>query len=367
MEPCPPVERATAEGFESGTTTWPNCSARSPPLVVITLLDSGAREAHTDRPEELRNPRPESGDPPGARNAAAPAGNRGERGSDQRQGSSKSGSSVTAATDVADVSPMSRADRANLERLARKRAKLATAQLGERVKTLKAEVEDQLSAIYEFSDDLWADINAAAQAAVASADAQVAEACRRAGIPDAFRPRLALNWAGRGQNAVPARRAELRKLAYARIDEGAETAKVTIASSLLEVETELISGGLESGEAAAFIRAMPTADELLAPVDVGELEPGGGAQRHWEPAPAVVSELLTPSTAATREAKRRAVVAALAAAPAASNRQIARAAGVDHKTVGKLRAAVGETPHAGGDFPADSPGSPAADAPGGAR
>ncbi len=330
------------------------------------MTDRSASQAHTDHPGVPRGPRPESGDPPGARDAAAPAGNRGERGSDQRQGSSKSGSSVTAT--AADVSPMSRADRANLERLARKRAKLATAQLGERVKTLKAEVEDQLSAIYEFSDSLWADVTAAAQAAVTQADAQVAEACRRAGIPDAFRPRLDLAWYGRGQTAAAARRAELRKLAYARIDEGAETAKVTIASSLLEVETELISGGLESGEAAAFIRAMPTADELLAPVDVGELEPGEGARRRWEPAPAVVSELLTPSTAATREAKRRAVVAALAADPGASDRQIARAAGVDHKTVGKLRAEGGETPHAGGDFPTDSPtDSPAADAPGGAQ
>lgn len=152
------------------------------------------------------------------------------------------------------------------------------------------------------------------------------------------------------------------------IAEAAETAKVTIASSLLEVETELISGGLESGEAAAFVRAMPTADELLTPVDVGELEPGGGARRHWEPAPAVVSEILTPSTAATREAKRRAVVAALVADPAASDRQIARAAGVDHKTVGKLRGEGGENPHPGGDFPTDSPvDSPAADAPGGPK
>jgi len=267
---------------------------------------------------------------------------------------------------VADVS-LSRADRAGLERLARKRAKLATAQVGERVKTLKAEVEDQLSAIYEFGDELWADVTAAAQVAVQQADAQVAEACRRAGIPDAFRPRLALNWAGRGQNAVPARRAELRKLAHARIDEGAETAKVTIASALLEVETELISGGLESGEASAFIRAMPTADELLAPVDVGELEPAEGALRRWEPAPAVVSQLLTPSTAATREAKRRAVAAALAASPGASDRQVARAAGVDHKTVGKMRAKGGESPRAGGDFPDSPADSPVADAPDGAE
>lgn len=304
---------------------------------------------------------PNSGAPPGPEYAAALGWDtEGKRESDQHE----TNASVAAG---ADVSPMSRADRANLERLARKRAKLATARLGERVKTLKAEVEDQLAAIYEFSDELWADVTATAQAAVHQADAQVAEACRRAGIPDDFRPSLTLAWHGRGRNAAVARRAELRKLAHARIDEGAVTAKVTIESSLLEVETELISGGLESAEAAEFIHRMPTAAQLLSPVDVGELEPGEGARRHWEPAPAVVSQLLTPSTAATREAKRRAVVAALAADPGASNRQVALVAGVDHKTVGKWRAEGGETPHVGGEIPTNSPASPAADAPDGPR
>lgn len=258
---------------------------------------------------------------------------------------------------------MSRADRADLERLARKRARLATAQVGERVRTLKAEVEDQLSAIYEFGDELWADVTAAAQAAVQQASAKVAEACRRVGIPAEFQPALSLAWYGRGQNAAASRRAELRKLAYARIDEGAETAKVTIATSLLAVETELIGGGLETGAAAEFIRRMPTAEELLAPVDVGELEAGEGTVRHWEPPPAVVTQLLTPTTATTRETKRRAIAAALAADPGASDRRVARAVGADHKTVGKLRAEGGETPRVAGDFP----DSPVADAPGGAR
>lgn len=337
--------------------------ARHPRVVVPVPPERGASQAHTDRPGATRGSIPDSGAPPGPGYAAAAGmGTDGERGSDQQE----TNASVAVG---ADVSPMSRADRANLERLARKRAKLATAQLGERVKTLKSEVEDQLSAIYEFSDELWADVTATAQAAVHQADAQVAEACRRAGIPDDFRPSLTLAWHGRGRNAAVARRAELRKLAHARIDEGAVTAKVTIESALLEVETELISGGLESGEAAAFIRAMPTAAQLLAPVDVGELESlPEGARRHWEPAPAVVSQLLTPSTAATREAKRRSVVAALAADPGASNRRLALVAGVDHKTVGKLRAEGGDFPTDVGSFPTLSPAdSPAADASGGAQ
>ncbi|MBA3719850.1 MAG: hypothetical protein H0W95_06140, partial [Nocardioidaceae bacterium] len=130
---------------------------------------------------------------------------------------------------------MTRADRGNLERLARKRAKVAKAMIGERVKALRSDVEDQLSADYSVDDEVWADITRQAASAVAKADAQIAAACRRIGVSEDLRPSLTLGWSGRGENALASRRTELRRLAHARLDAAAESAKVAIESSLLEV------------------------------------------------------------------------------------------------------------------------------------
>ena len=261
--------------------------------------------------------------------------------------------------------PMSKADRGNLERLARKRAKVAKAMIGERVKALRSDVEDQLSAEYHFDDDVWGGITRQASEAVREADARIAEACRRVGVPEDLRPELTLGWRSRGENALASRRAELRKLAHARIDAAAESAKVAIDHGLLEVETELIRDGLETAAAVAYVEAMPTPDELLPPVAVAELEPGASRDRYdtdeyrarygggWRPPQAAAGQLLTPSTASNREDKRQAVAAALAADPSRSDRAIAQAVGVDHKTVGKLRAVAGDFPSHDGEVPTE--------------
>ena len=255
--------------------------------------------------------------------------------------------------------PMTKADRANLERLARKRAKLAESNIGERVKVLRADVEDHLSAQHKFDDELWADVNREALQAVARADAQVAAVCARLGIPEDLRPSIGISWYSRGKNALASRRTELRKLANARIDAAAESAKVAIRTNLLQVETELIRGGLESAEAVAFVDAMPTPEQLMPGVDLPALERNAEADDDgrpgfrprtaaWQPPTHAAGELLTPSSASTREARRQAVAAALVATPEASNREIARMAGVDHKTVGKLRGeSVGNSPQDG--------------------
>lgn len=261
-----------------------------------------------------------------------------------------------------DAAPMSKADRGNLERLARKRARVAKAMLGERAKALRADVEDQLSAEYSFDDELWAGVNRAAAGHVAEADAQVAAACRRVGIPDHLRPRLSVSWSGRGENMLASRRAELRKVAYARIDAAVESAKVHLESSLLEVETELIRDGLESAEAFAFVNQMPTPEELLPAVRLAQLsaadttDDDGFGRRYvgWTPPQEAAGALLTPSTATTREQKRQDVARALAAKPQASNRELGRLVGADHKTVGKLRSVGGEIPSPSGEIPSPS-------------
>ncbi len=329
------------------------------------LPNSGASQALTDnRPEELRDPRPESGAPPGHGNAAAPGREtEGERETD-RLGSGSEGNVTAVATDVAAFQPMTRADRDNLARLARSRGKLAKSGIAARCAALRSDVESQLSANYSFTDERWADITAAARVAVQQAEARVAAACRASGIPEDLAPSLGLSWQGRGENALRSRREELRRLAASRIDEMARAAALRIDEVILDVETQLVRAGLDTDAGAAFLDAMPTPADLLPQIDVAELAPGAEPRdrwRSWEPPAGAAAALLRTG----RQGRRDAIAAAIAATPDASDREIGRIAGVDHKTVAAVR---GEIPRKSGDFPTDSPtDSPAADAPGGAR
>jgi hypothetical protein len=247
---------------------------------------------------------------------------------------------------------MTQRDRDRLAGLARKRAKVSKQMVAERQKVLLADVEDQLAAEYQFNEEVWADITREAQAEVAKADAKIAEICRSWGVPEGFRPGLNLMWYSRGENAAAGRRAELRKLAQARIDAAGQTAKVTIDVKLLEIETELVRDGLDSAQAHRFLTSMPSVEELMPRVEIGELGEGAEPERpHWHPSPELTRDVLTPSTGRVREERRRAIKRALAANPEGSNREIARMAGVDHKTVATHRA--GEFPADDGELPSD--------------
>lgn len=244
------------------------------------------------------------------------------------------------------MSAISRADREQLASLARKHGKLAGQMTTERAKALMADVEDQLATQFKFDDEVWAGITREAQSAVAVADARIAEMCRSWGVPEGFRPGLSLSWYDRGENAAAGRRAELRKMAQARIDATVASAKVTIAAQVLQVETELVREGLDSAEAHTFLASLPTAEALLPQFSIGELERG-----RWEPPAALTAAVLTPSGGSVREQRRQAVARAITANPDGSDRAIARMAGVDHKTVANLRAGAGESPAEPGELP----------------
>jgi hypothetical protein len=245
---------------------------------------------------------------------------------------------------------LSKSDRDQLVRLARQRARLAKQQVVERQKALIADVEDQLAAEYSSDEEIWRDITRQAKAEVEKADKRIADVCRSWGIPEEMRPHLNLSWYGRGSSGSAERRAELRRLAVARIESAGHSAKVTIDAKALDVETELVRDGLESAEAHAFLASMPSADDLMPRVDIGELD-GKPERRPWEPDPKVTGQLLTPSGGSAREERRHAIERALTANPGASNREIARMVGVDHKTVGAARPQAGEIPTEAGEIP----------------
>jgi hypothetical protein len=166
---------------------------------------------------------------------------------------------------------MTRAERVELSKLVRMRAKVARTQVDTRAAELRADVETQLSAQYDFGDAAWAEVTAAASQAVTDANAAVAAKCAELGIPTDFAPSLGIGWSRRGENAAADRRYELRSTARAAIEVQTRAAKSTIEANSLDVQTELLAGGLTTSAAHAFLAAMPTPEALMPAINVRAL------------------------------------------------------------------------------------------------
>jgi hypothetical protein len=167
---------------------------------------------------------------------------------------------------------ITRAERGDLLKIARLRARVALGEIEQRSAELLADFEQQLASVYSFdTNDVWAVAEAAAEAAVDKAAADIAAECRRLGIPKRFAPGLSLGWYGRGENACAQRRIELRKVAKTRIEALAAGARAAINRASAEIQTELIATGL-GDEAKALLDKMPSAKALMAPLAVEEVE-----------------------------------------------------------------------------------------------
>jgi hypothetical protein len=169
---------------------------------------------------------------------------------------------------------MTKTERDELRRLANERARIAIKKIDHRKAEILADFERKAAAEYSIADEAWADVTAAAVAAVKAADEVIAEKCREAGIPDEWRPRIGLGWSGRGSNAVKERMAELRRVATRNLDAAGQKAKVKIEENALQVREQLTMQALESAEARAFVEAMPTVEQLIPPLEVPKLETG---------------------------------------------------------------------------------------------
>jgi hypothetical protein len=238
-------------------------------------------------------------------------------------------------------------EREQLIRLARLRAKQAKAGAAEREKILAAEVADLTAAEFAARDELWAEATAIAEEAAAKANEVIAARCADLGIPAKHAPRLELGWSARSRDFSDyTRRGELEKLAAKRLAALTAAAKSAIDRGLLETETALIAGSLESDEARAVLAAMPAVEDLMPPLSLGDL-----GVTTWQPPEGAAAELLTPSTPADR--RRRKVLRAIAAHPGASDREIGRLTGMDGKTIAKYRTAAAELPAPGAEFRTD--------------
>jgi hypothetical protein len=186
---------------------------------------------------------------------------------------------VTADVTISPVVPakdMTKGDRDELAKIARQRARLAKSEVETVKAELLADVEAKLAAQFEADDEMWREANEIADRAEAEANAVIAQRCDEAGIPPQFRPKRRSLWYPRGENLDPSRRAELRKLAHARLDHIAKSAKLKIEAQEADVLTGLYAGGLTSDAAREFLNTMPDPRSLMPTVELSELEPPGG-------------------------------------------------------------------------------------------
>ena len=173
----------------------------------------------------------------------------------------------------AKSSAMTRAERTDLGALIRRREKLLKTAAKQRAVELMADFERQISTIFSYDDDgTWETAFASAERAVEDAEAVIAEQCRKLGIPPEFAPSLSLGWYGRGENAVSHRRTELRRVAKTEIDAMEARAKTEIERVSVEQQTALISDGLTSAAAQEFLEQMPTAENLMPVLDMGQIK-----------------------------------------------------------------------------------------------
>ena len=189
---------------------------------------------------------------------------------------------VTPEVTLAPVIPavgMTKSERDELVKITRERGRVAKARVEAVKAELLADVEAKLSAKFSYRDQMWSEGIKIAEQAVDEANAQIARVCDERGVPAEFRPSVDLAWSSRGQNTDPQRRAELRKLAAARIDAIGKQARLTVEAEVADTVANLLAGGLTSESAREYLARMPDPRSLMPPIDVADLEAERRANR----------------------------------------------------------------------------------------
>jgi len=166
---------------------------------------------------------------------------------------------------------MTSSERAELSKVVRLRAKVAKDEIGQREARLVADFEAKLAAKYDAQDEAWAELTKEAERHIAAVDAEIAKRCRDLGVPDAFRPSIAVSWYGRGANAQKERRAELRQVARTEIEARGKKAKVEIDRHAVDLLTQLAAGALGTDDAKQFLASMPKLEALMPPLELDEV------------------------------------------------------------------------------------------------
>jgi hypothetical protein len=175
--------------------------------------------------------------------------------------------------DLVASTKLTRAEQTDLLRVIRGRERVAKAAVAERAAALRTDFEAQISKRYRFDDNaIWSAAMEAAKRAADEARATIDAECERLGIPPEFRPGIERpHWYGRGENSVRERRAELRRLAYAQIEEAERRAKLQIERTSVQAQSEVIATGL-SATAKVFLDSLPSVETLMPALELERVE-----------------------------------------------------------------------------------------------
>jgi hypothetical protein len=162
-------------------------------------------------------------------------------------------------------------EREQLSRAIRMRARVAKSELKARGLKELADFEAHIQAEYHYNEDaVWKAAMEKAQPVIDEAQRMIAERARELGIPARFAPTLSANWWGKA--TAKDERSELRRLAGSRIDAMVAHGIVAIETEEAKLQVELISGAIESIEGQAFLSRIPSPEELIPALGMGDLK-----------------------------------------------------------------------------------------------
>jgi hypothetical protein len=170
------------------------------------------------------------------------------------------------------MSSMNRTERLELTKIVRQRAKLAKDDVAAREAQILADAEAALSARFREDDNAFRDLMVEARQYVADLKEKLNARCAEMGISAEFRPGAELYWFARGENGSSERRSELRMAVRTQAAASGKKAKLEIDRQSVGIQEQLMAGGFESVEAAQFLAALPSAEDLMPAIELPAIE-----------------------------------------------------------------------------------------------
>jgi hypothetical protein len=167
---------------------------------------------------------------------------------------------------------MTAKEQSNLLHIAKLRERTTKSGLAEVGAQLLVDLDKQLDSDYAFnSDAVWQEAKSVVDQAVSEAQAKIQERSHQLGIPDRFAPRISHTWTSQGEQAIKERKIELRQMARRQVDAMIKSAKRKVEEISCDAQTKILASSFSS-EAQALLDAMPSAEQLMPKLNLGELE-----------------------------------------------------------------------------------------------
>lgn len=168
---------------------------------------------------------------------------------------------------------LSRNETHDLSMIIKDRTKVLRAHAEEQAAACMADFEKKLAARYSFDqDEVWKAATEEAGRVVREAQEKIAKRCAALGIPKAFAPAIGMTWERRGENALAARRTELRRVAKSSIEAMTKAAITKIENQSLDLRTQVVAMGLLSADAKMFLESLAPVEEAMRALDFAEME-----------------------------------------------------------------------------------------------